>query len=44
MPVAMLQPFVPGTPMSASFLVGQGGQVWPIGVGLQRIAIRRGPV
>jgi tyramine---L-glutamate ligase len=42
MPVAALQPFVPGTPMSASFLVGHGGQSWPIGVGAQQIAIRHG--
>ncbi len=42
MPVAVLQPFVPGTPMSASFLVGQDGRSWPIGVGTQRMAIRDG--
>ncbi len=42
MPVAVLQPFVPGTPMSASFLVGQEGRSWPIGVGTQRMAIRNG--
>jgi tyramine---L-glutamate ligase len=42
MPVAVLQPFVPGTPMSASFLVGETGQSWPIGVGTQRMAIRDG--
>ena len=42
MPVAVLQPFVPGTPMSASFLVGHGGRSWPIGVGIQRMAIRDG--
>ena len=42
MPVAVLQPFVPGTPMSASFLVGHGGQSWLIGVGIQRMAIREG--
>jgi predicted ATP-grasp superfamily ATP-dependent carboligase len=42
MPVAVLQPFVPGTPMSASFLVGQGGQSWPIGVATQRMTIREG--
>jgi predicted ATP-grasp superfamily ATP-dependent carboligase len=42
MPVAVLQPFVPGTPMSASFLVGQEGRSWPIGVGTQRMTIRDG--
>ena len=42
MPVAVLQPFVPGTPMSASFLVGPGGQAWLIGVGIQRMAVRDG--
>jgi tyramine---L-glutamate ligase len=42
MPVALLQPFVPGTPMSASFFVELGGQIWPIGVGIQRMAIREG--
>jgi predicted ATP-grasp superfamily ATP-dependent carboligase len=42
MPVALLQPFVPGTPMSASFLVGRGGQSWLVGVGSQRMAIRDG--
>jgi tyramine---L-glutamate ligase len=42
LPVAVLQPFVPGTPMSASFLIGQGGQSWPIGVATQRMTIREG--
>ena len=42
LPVAVLQPFVPGTPMSASFLVGQGGQSWPIGFATQRMVIRDG--
>ena len=42
MPVALLQPFVPGIPMSASFFVGGDGQVWPIGVGIQRMAIHAG--
>jgi len=42
MPIAVLQPFVPGTPMSASFLVGQDGRSWLIGVGAQHVAIRAG--
>jgi predicted ATP-grasp superfamily ATP-dependent carboligase len=42
MPVAVLQPFVPGMPMSASFLVDHGGRCWPIGVGTQRMAVRDG--
>jgi tyramine---L-glutamate ligase len=42
MPVAVLQPFVPGTPMSASFLVGPVGKAWLIGVGIQRMAVRDG--
>lgn len=41
-PVAILQPFTPGMPMSASFFVGVDGQVWPIAVGIQRIAIQEG--
>ena len=44
MPVALLQPFVPGTPMSASFLVGQGGRAWLIGVGIQHDGDPRRPV
>jgi tyramine---L-glutamate ligase len=42
MPVAVLQPFVPGTPMSASFLIGPGGEAWLIGVGIQRMAVLDG--
>jgi predicted ATP-grasp superfamily ATP-dependent carboligase len=41
-PVAVLQPFVSGTPMSASFLVGPGGKAWLIGVGIQRMVVRDG--
>jgi predicted ATP-grasp superfamily ATP-dependent carboligase len=39
MPAALLQPFVPGTPTSASFLVDQNGRPWLVGVGMQRMAI-----
>jgi predicted ATP-grasp superfamily ATP-dependent carboligase len=39
---AVLQPFVPGEHMSASFLVDQGGRAWLIGIGLQRMVIRSG--
>ena len=39
---ALLQPFVPGEPMSASFLVSPEGRAWPIGVGRQRMEIRDG--
>ena len=42
MPAALIQPFVSGTPMSASFLVGPEGQSWPIGVTTQEMAIRAG--
>ena len=42
MPMAVLQPFIPGTPMSASFLVGPGREAWLIGVGIQRMAVRDG--
>jgi tyramine---L-glutamate ligase len=41
-PIAVLQPFVPGTPMSASFLVGQRGEAWLVAIGTQRMAIREG--
>ena len=37
---ALLQPFIPGVPMSASFLVDGQGRAWLLGVGIQRIAIR----
>ncbi len=42
MPAAALQPFVSGTPMSASFLVGEDGAAYLIGIGVQRMAIREG--
>ncbi len=42
MPVAVLQPFVSGEPMSASFLVGDLGEAFLIGIGAQRMAIRDG--
>jgi predicted ATP-grasp superfamily ATP-dependent carboligase len=41
---ALLQPFVPGMPMSASFLVDGHGNTWLVGVGTQRITIRDGRV
>jgi len=42
MPLAVLQPFVPGEPMSASFLVSQDARAWLIGIGKQRMEIRNG--
>jgi predicted ATP-grasp superfamily ATP-dependent carboligase len=42
LPMAVLQPFIPGTPMSASFLVGAGGEAWLIGMGMQRMETRDG--
>jgi tyramine---L-glutamate ligase len=42
MPQALLQPFVPGEPMSASFLVSPEGRAWPIGIGSQWMEIRSG--
>lgn len=42
LPAAILQPFVPGVPMSASFLVGLDGEAYLIGIGAQRMAIRDG--
>jgi tyramine---L-glutamate ligase len=39
---ALLQPFLPGAPMSASFLVDVGGRPWLLGVGRQRIVCRGG--
>jgi predicted ATP-grasp superfamily ATP-dependent carboligase len=42
MPQALLQPFVPGEPMSASFLVSPGGQAWLIGIGRQRMEVCNG--
>jgi predicted ATP-grasp superfamily ATP-dependent carboligase len=42
MPVAVLQPFLSGAPMSASFLVGEAGTAHLIGIGAQRMVIRDG--
>jgi predicted ATP-grasp superfamily ATP-dependent carboligase len=42
LPSAVLERFVPGVPMSASFLLADGGQAWLIGMGIQRMAIRDG--
>jgi predicted ATP-grasp superfamily ATP-dependent carboligase len=42
MPLAVLQPFVSGEPMSASFLVSPDGRAWLIGLGRQRIEIQSG--
>jgi tyramine---L-glutamate ligase len=42
MPVALLQPFLPGTPMSASFLIDDASVAWLIGMGQQKVAIRDG--
>ena len=42
MPLALLQRFVPGEPMSASFLVSPEGRAWVIGVGRQRMEIKNG--
>lgn len=45
LPVEMaLQPFVPGDPMSATFLVGPTGTTRLIGVGWQRITLRDGVI
>jgi predicted ATP-grasp superfamily ATP-dependent carboligase len=41
MPVALLQPFHAGIPMSASFLAAED-HAWLIGIGRQRITIREG--
>ena len=41
-PRPCLQPFVPGEPMSASFLVSPEGRAWLIGIGRQRMEIRDG--
>jgi len=38
----LLQPFVPGVPMSASLLVTDGGEIWTLATGRQRIKIQRG--
>ena len=42
MPRALLQPFVPGEPMSASFLVSPEGRSWLIAIGRQRMELRDG--
>jgi tyramine---L-glutamate ligase len=42
MPRALLQQFVPGDPMSASFLVSLEGRSWPIAIGRQRMEVRNG--
>jgi predicted ATP-grasp superfamily ATP-dependent carboligase len=42
MPLALLQPFLPGIPMSASFLVDDASVAWLIAVGQQNVAIRDG--
>jgi predicted ATP-grasp superfamily ATP-dependent carboligase len=39
---ALLQPFVPGVPSSASFLVGPDNQAHWIGIGRQRVEIEEG--
>jgi predicted ATP-grasp superfamily ATP-dependent carboligase len=40
LPVALLQPLVPGLAHSASFLVGREGSAWLIAAGRQHIALR----
>ncbi len=42
LPVALLQPFVRGVPMSASFLVDHRARAWLIGVGAQHVSVRAG--
>jgi predicted ATP-grasp superfamily ATP-dependent carboligase len=42
MPVALLQPLVPGLASSASFLVGPDGTAWLIAAGRQHVKIRGG--
>ncbi len=42
LPGAILQPFVPGEPMSASWLVSALGGAWLIAIGRQRMEIRDG--
>lgn len=42
MRTALLQPFVPGEPMSASFLAGEAGRAWLIGVGRQHMEVKNG--
>jgi predicted ATP-grasp superfamily ATP-dependent carboligase len=38
--IALLQPYVAGEPMSASFLVGDDRRAWLIGVGRQRMRVK----
>src|SRR5262249_46356825 len=42
MPEALLQPYVPGDPMSASFLVSPEGETWLIAIGRQRMKRHKG--
>jgi predicted ATP-grasp superfamily ATP-dependent carboligase len=42
LPVAVLQPFVPGVPMSASFMVDCRARAWLIGVGIQHVVVHAG--
>ena len=42
MPRALLQPFLQGDPLSASFLVGPEARSWLIAVGRQRMELRNG--
>ena len=42
MPVALLQPFVPGVPMSASFMVDPLGRAWLVGIGIQHVVVHAG--
>ena len=44
MPQALLQPFVPGEPMSASLLVSRAGRAWLIAFGTQRIELHDGRI
>jgi predicted ATP-grasp superfamily ATP-dependent carboligase len=39
---AVMQPFIFGTPMSASFLVNRGGAHWPVAVGIQHMEVIAG--
>jgi predicted ATP-grasp superfamily ATP-dependent carboligase len=42
MPRAILQPYVMGKPMSASFLVDAGGRAWLLGIGEQDVVVSEG--
>jgi predicted ATP-grasp superfamily ATP-dependent carboligase len=44
MPRALLQPYLPGIPSSASYLVDVQGVAWLIGVGAQVIGVRDGRI